>query len=301
MPDAWRAYLDLALGLTEAPRKRAQKVAGELVNKGGATAAQLQGLVDDLLSAGVANREALTNIVRYEVERALNVVGLATAEEVTELQKRLKDLEDQLRDAEARASVSSEDEYETGGTRIERPAPLPRKKAAKKAVPNAMPSAGTTPAAAPANTSRLAKKAVAKKVAAAETATAGAAPIPPAKKAVAKKAVAKKVAADDTATAGATPVGPAKRAAIGESRPGTPGQNVAETEATPSAAIKKVAKAAKKAPAKKAAKKATPAAPAGTAEAPTAAVRDAAAGTVLPPLSAPETPAPIENKPGSEA
>ena len=80
MPDAWRAYLEMALGLTEAPRKRAQKVAGELVNRGGATAAQLQGLVDDLLSAGMANREALTNIVRYEVDKALGVVGLATAE-----------------------------------------------------------------------------------------------------------------------------------------------------------------------------------------------------------------------------
>ena len=39
MPDAWRAYLEMALGLTEAPRKRAQKVVGEVVNRGGATAA----------------------------------------------------------------------------------------------------------------------------------------------------------------------------------------------------------------------------------------------------------------------
>ena len=82
MQDAWRAYLEMALGLTEAPRKKAQKVAGELLNKGGATAGQLQGLVEDLLSTGVANREALTNIVRYEVDRALGLVGLATADEV---------------------------------------------------------------------------------------------------------------------------------------------------------------------------------------------------------------------------
>ena len=47
MQDAWRAYLEMALGLTETPRKRAQKVAGELVSRGGATAAQLQGLVED--------------------------------------------------------------------------------------------------------------------------------------------------------------------------------------------------------------------------------------------------------------
>ena len=56
MQDAWRAYLEMALGLTEAPRKRAQKVVGDLANRGGATAAQVQGLVEDLFSAGMANR-----------------------------------------------------------------------------------------------------------------------------------------------------------------------------------------------------------------------------------------------------
>src|SRR3954466_9096218 len=100
MPDAWRAYLEMALGLTETPRKRAQKAVGDLVNRGGATAAQLQGLVEDLLSTGLANREALTNIVRYEVDRALGLVGLATAEEVSDLTGRVRDLERRLRDAQ---------------------------------------------------------------------------------------------------------------------------------------------------------------------------------------------------------
>ena len=90
MTDAWRAYLEMALGLTEVPRKRAQKVAGELVNRGGATAVQLQGLVEDLMSTGMANREALTNIVRYEVDRALGKVGLATADEVADLTTRVR-------------------------------------------------------------------------------------------------------------------------------------------------------------------------------------------------------------------
>src|SRR3954468_10641145 len=106
MPDAWRAYLEMALGLTETPRKRAQKAVGELVDRGGATAVQLQGLAEDLLQAGMANREALTNIVRYEVDRALGVVGLATADEVSELTTRVHDLEKQLRVARARVAVA---------------------------------------------------------------------------------------------------------------------------------------------------------------------------------------------------
>src|SRR3954453_21732441 len=129
MPDAWRAYLEMALGLTETPRKRAQKAVGDLVNRGGATATQLQGLVEDLMSAGMANREALTNIVRYEVDKALGVVGLATAEEVTELTSRVRDLEKRLRAAQARAAAA---EAAPEGARLDQPAPLPRK-AVKKA------------------------------------------------------------------------------------------------------------------------------------------------------------------------
>jgi polyhydroxyalkanoate synthesis regulator phasin len=225
MADAWRAYLEMALGLTEAPRKRAQKVVGDLANRGGATAAQLQGLVDDLTSAGMANREALTNIVRHEVDRALGVVGLATVQEVDELNARVRDLERQLRDAKDRLVADDESgQPGTGGTRLDEPAPLPRKvaakKVAKKATPNAMPSAATT--AAPAKSATAA--------APAESATAA-----PAKKAAAK----------------------------------TTGKTV-----TKSAFLGPAKKAAKKAVAKKAP---------GTAEAPTAGVREAAAETVLPP------------------
>ncbi|WP_284045891.1 phasin family protein [Paractinoplanes maris] len=300
MPDAWRAYLEMALGLTEAPRKRAQKVVGDVVNRGGATATQLQGLVDDLLSAGMANREALTNIVRYEVDKALGVVGLATAEEVTELTTRVRDLERQLRDAESRAEtgVAADAPSEgTGGTRIDRPAPLPRpakKAVAKKAVPNAMPSAGTIGSQPPANSPRetpatkaVAKKAMAKKAPAKAvptpdevipadlrstakiapaTAEAEALGASPAKKTAAKSTPAKSTPAKNA---------PAKKTVAKKAAPGTetPARKAAPSTEPP----------AKKAAKKATAKKATPAAPAGTAEAPTAGVRDAAAATELPP------------------
>ncbi|WP_369127068.1 phasin family protein, partial [Micromonospora ureilytica] len=99
MQDAWRAYLELAMGLAEAPRKKAQDVARRLVGSGGATAAQLQALGEELVTTGAANREALTKLVRFEVDRALGAVGLATADEVAELTRRVHDLERQLREA----------------------------------------------------------------------------------------------------------------------------------------------------------------------------------------------------------
>ncbi|UQU67301.1 hypothetical protein COUCH_13970 [Couchioplanes caeruleus] len=228
MQDAWRAYLEMALGLTEAPRKRAQKVASELLTKGGATAGQLQGLVEDLMSTGVANREALTNLVRYEVDRALGKVGLATADEVSELTARVRDLEKQLRAAQTRADAAG------GGAAdltIAEPGPAavvpPAKKAvvkkalAKKAVkatpPNAMPAAGTTTSAP---VRKAAKKAAPGPAGAAPTpATTGPAREAPEKAVPAKatkvaKAAAKKAAAKKTTPAKSAA---AKKAASPES------------------------------------------------------------------------------------
>jgi len=287
MPDAWRAYLEMALGLTETPRKRAQKAVGELVNRGGATAVQLQGLVEDLLSAGMANREALTNIVRYEVDRALGVVGLATAEEVTELTDRVRDLEKRLRAAQARG-VTPEAEV------VAEAAPAPRKVAkkavAKKAVratPNVMPPVATTvspvgdtarPAKEPASAQAPApaKKAVAKKAVkkvagtvAAPTApvveAAAATVIPPV--AAVPVASAPAVAFVSPAATGDAPVPPvvAKRAparkATAKQVPAKPAPVKKAAGATPG---RKTAAAPVKsagAPAKKAAKKAAPSSP----------------------------------------
>ena len=269
MPDAWRAYLEMALGLTETPRKRAQKAVGDLVNRGGATAAQLQGLVEDLLAAGMANREALTNIVRYEVDKALGAVGLATAEEVDELTARVRDLEKELQVARATAVPGeAAAPAPVGGTRLEKPAPAPKKVAKKavakkavKATPNAMPAAGTTPVSpvakqAPAKQAP-AKQAPAKQTAAKQTAAKQTA----AKKTVAKKTVAKKaVKRAAPADAAGTPAAPVTPAAVepelppltepvGESLPPAEAAALAELAGEPAPAQKA---AAKKAPAKKA-------------------------------------------------
>ncbi|WBB81312.1 hypothetical protein O7606_08085 [Micromonospora sp. WMMD882] len=105
MQDAWRAYLELALGLTEAPRKKAQDAVRRVVGSGGATAAQLQALAEELVATSAANREALTKLVRFEVDRALGAVGLATADEVAELTRRVHELERQLREARIPAAA----------------------------------------------------------------------------------------------------------------------------------------------------------------------------------------------------
>ncbi len=164
MQDAWRAYLELAMGLTEAPRKKAQDAVRRLMGSTGATAAQLSALAEELRSTGAANREALTKLVRFEVERALGAVGLATADEVAELERRVRELERRLRAGGGAAEPGGPTDVPSVG--------MPATAAA--APPDATP--GPAEGAAPAGAT--AKKAVAKKAVA--------------KKAVAKKAVAKR-------------------------------------------------------------------------------------------------------------
>ncbi|MFG2109749.1 phasin family protein [Micromonospora chersina] len=186
MQDAWRAYLELAMGLTEAPRKKAQDAVKRVVGQGGATAAQLQSLAEELVSTGLANREALTKLVRFEVDRALGAVGLATADEVAELTRRVHDLERQLREAKAtgapeaaeaaapRAADGLGPAAETAGAGEVAPYGEPTaEQQARPATERPTPPAGqaATPAAeapvsappVPARTKAVAKKAVAKK------------------------------------------------------------------------------------------------------------------------------------------
>ncbi|MFY1701678.1 hypothetical protein ACN28G_08070 [Micromonospora sp. WMMA1923] len=200
MQDAWRAYLELAMGLTEAPRKRAQDVVRRVVGSGGATAGQLQVLAEELVSTGMANREALTKLVRFEVDRALGAVGLATADEVAELTRRVHELEQQLRQARAgsplpatsaSAASASAEPAADGGAAI-----------------RAMAAA---PAGPPMTNRAVAKKTVAKKTVAKKTV---------AKKAVARKATTKAVVRKDPAAS--TPV-PHPDDVTGPARP-TPGR-----------------------------------------------------------------------------
>jgi polyhydroxyalkanoate synthesis regulator phasin len=98
--DAWRTYLELALGLTEKPRKRARQVIESVTAQSGASVEQLRSMTEELVETSLANREAVARMVRNELDRALARVGLATAEEVADLRDRLAALEQRVPAAE---------------------------------------------------------------------------------------------------------------------------------------------------------------------------------------------------------
>jgi len=186
MQDALRTYLELAMVLTEASRKKVRKAVKDAVGKGNATADQVRTMTADLVATNSANREALSKLVKFEVDRALGVVGLATAEEVAQLTTRVRDLERALREAEMRAATTPSPASTTAGKKA------PGKSAAKQA------AAKKTPAT----------KAAAKKA--------------PATKAVAKKAPAKKAAATKATTAAARKSAPARTTARTSARKAQP-------------------------------------------------------------------------------
>lgn len=159
--DALKAYLELALGLGEASKKKAEKtvkkLAKELTGKGQATAGQLQSMADDLIATSAANREAVSRLVRVELDRALTRVGLATSEEVSGLVARVDALERQLRDRQAASGTPQKAPLvskapvvrKTPAKKAAAEAPVakkaPAKKTVKKAAKKAVPTTEATP------------------------------------------------------------------------------------------------------------------------------------------------------------
>lgn len=160
--DALRGYVQLASGLTEVTRQRAQAAAKALIQQTGAESlttgltTKVSDLAEEIVATSKSNRQLLQAIVANEVEGAVAKLGFVRAEEVSALARRIDSLEKEL--AEKKPAVSTP--------------PIKQAPASKQAA-----AAQKTAKKAPA------KKAAAKKAPAEKT---------PAKKAPAKKTTAKK-------------------------------------------------------------------------------------------------------------
>lgn len=129
--DDLRNYLGLAVGLTAVTRERARAAAKALVAGGGATAEQVTSLAEDLLSTSRSNREAITALVKVEVERSLGRLGLATADQLRSLTARLAAAETALRHAQTTRPAAA-----SAGIKAVPKKAAPNKAAPKKAAPN---------------------------------------------------------------------------------------------------------------------------------------------------------------------
>ncbi len=144
MRDALKSYLALASGLTDISKQRAVTAAKALVAQGEATVEQVNSLAEDLVQQSRSNREAVTALVKFELDRALGRVGLASNDEVGALTTRVRELEAQVRalsaskaPAKAPAKASAKAPAKAAAKAPVKAAKAPAKSAAKKSASKA--------------------------------------------------------------------------------------------------------------------------------------------------------------------
>lgn len=91
MRNPLQAGLTLAGGLRTGTHRRVQTTAGHL-----------RGLAGEVADQSRSQREAVAALVKFEVDRVLVRVGLASADEVSELSARVRALEATVQDVPAR-------------------------------------------------------------------------------------------------------------------------------------------------------------------------------------------------------
>ena len=172
--DALRGYVQLASGLTEVTKQRAQQAAKALLQQTGADAltsgltAKVTDLADEIVATSKSNRQLLQAIVANEVEGAVARLGFVRSEEVAALTRRLNTLEQELADATASAAAAP---AQTAPARTAPAKSAPAKSASAKKAPakkvtvkkEAAKKAAVNSTAVKSTAKKAAKKAPAKK------------------------------------------------------------------------------------------------------------------------------------------
>jgi polyhydroxyalkanoate synthesis regulator phasin len=156
--DELRGYVQLANGLTEVTRQRAQQAAKALLQQTGADAltTKVTDLADEIVATSKSNRQLLQAIVANEVEGAVSRLGFVRSEEVGVLERRVDRLERELAETRAAAEAAGSVAATAAGTAAA---------AAEKSQPLAEPAVKkpAAPAAKKPVVKKAAKKAPAKK------------------------------------------------------------------------------------------------------------------------------------------
>jgi len=167
--DALRGYVQLASGLTEVTRQRAEAAAKALLQQTGADkltsglSTKVNDLADEIVATSKSNRQLLQAIVTNEVEGAVARLGFVRSEEVAALTRRVRTLEGEL--AEARVPARPAAPAGPAGDVLAEAGPGAAKKAAAK-------KSASKKAAKKAPAKKAAAKKAAKKSAAKKSATA---------------------------------------------------------------------------------------------------------------------------------
>jgi polyhydroxyalkanoate synthesis regulator phasin len=84
-----RNAIELASGLVEVPRRRAEQFARSLADRGELRPNQISSLVEDILRRSKENAQMVQAVVSSEVRRQVKALGLATRDDVERLNRRI--------------------------------------------------------------------------------------------------------------------------------------------------------------------------------------------------------------------
>jgi polyhydroxyalkanoate synthesis regulator phasin len=171
--DALRGYAQAVAGLTELTRQRARELAQAVLASSqaavspsaGVVPSQVSQLAEDMIATARSNRTLLLDVVRTEVERSVNALGLAGPAEVKRMQqrvaaleRRVEELEDEVRPTPAtvakkatvkKAAVKKAPAAKAAAQKSTPLKSTPLKSTAKKATAKKAPAPPATPASTP--------------------------------------------------------------------------------------------------------------------------------------------------------
>jgi polyhydroxyalkanoate synthesis regulator phasin len=89
----WRQMLDTGMQFTAMTRAEAQRRAQRLVREGQLAQERVQSFVDDLVQSSRDRADALVDVVRREIQRQVEALGIATKVDLDRLEARVRKAE----------------------------------------------------------------------------------------------------------------------------------------------------------------------------------------------------------------
>ena len=84
-----RNAIELASGLAEVPRRRAERFARGLADKGELRPNQISSLVEEIVKRSKENAQMVQALVSSEVKRQVKALGLATRDDIDRINRRI--------------------------------------------------------------------------------------------------------------------------------------------------------------------------------------------------------------------
>jgi polyhydroxyalkanoate synthesis regulator phasin len=87
-PD-WTPFLEAGMHFTAMTRSEARRLAQQLVTEGQLAQERAQSFVDEMVDSSKRRADELVDVVRGEFQRQVTALGIATKEDLAELERRL--------------------------------------------------------------------------------------------------------------------------------------------------------------------------------------------------------------------